>query len=298
MRWIRYYQPDHQVSRLFRQALLITLIGNVLLAAIKIPVAIISGSAAIYSDAVNSASDVLYSLVLILGLWISQKPPDISHPQGHSRFEPLAALFVTIFMSVAGVEALRSSIRRTLQGGAVITLDITLVALLAGILIKAGMYIWVHAISYRTESPGLDAAARDNLSDVLTTLAALLGIIGSNYVHPLFDPLAGVLVALWIFRAVYDLARENFGYLTGAGADGEMREEMLAAVRNIPGVEDVHYLITEYIGPKLVVDMHINVDGEITLNEAHEICDQATASLEALPKVDRAYVHVEPIGTL
>jgi cation diffusion facilitator family transporter len=197
---------------------------------------------------------------------------------------------------VAGVVALRSSIQRWLEGGAAISLDISLLALVISMLIKALMYALVHDISRTTDSPGLNAAARDNLSDVVTSLAALLGVLDSDFIHPLMDPLAGILVAFWIFRAVIGTARENFGYLTGAGADEELRNQILEAARKVPGVEDVHHIITEYAGPKLVVDMHINVNGEITLNESHAICDQVTANVEALSQVDRAYVHVEPLG--
>ena len=296
MRWTRNYESDGKLSSMFRNALLVTFMGNLLLAGIKIAAAYASGSTAIYSDAINSVSDVIYSILLIVGLWISQQPPDISHPQGHSRFEPFAALVVTISMTIAGVEALRASIERSIEGGSAIPLGISLLALVVSILIKAGMYVLVHKISQETGSPGLDAAAKDNLSDVITSLAAMLGILGSNYIHPMLDPIAGILVALWIFKAVYGTARENLGYLTGAGASEDLRNQILASVKDIPGLEDVHHVITEYAGPKLVVEMHINVDGNKTLNEAHDICDQATEILEALPEVDRAYVHVEPLG--
>jgi len=296
MRWIRYFQPDRQVSRLFRQALLVTLLGNISLAILKIWAASASGSSAIYSDAVNSISDVFYSLLLIAGLWLSQQPPDLSHPQGHSRFEPVAALLVTLAMAFAGIEAMRASILRSLQGGAIIPLGIALLAMLGSMSIKFGMFLKVHQISLKTSSPGLQAAAKDNLSDVITSLAALMGIFGSNFIHPMFDPLAGILVAFWIFRAVFLTARQNLGYLTGAGADERLREALLASVKEIPGVQNVHHVITEYAGPKLVVEMHINVDGNLSLHQAHEICDQATLKLENLPEVDRAYVHVEPLG--
>jgi len=296
MRWIRYFQPDRQVSRLFRQALLVTLLGNISLAILKIWAASASGSSAIYSDAVNSISDVFYSLLLIAGLWLSQQPPDLSHPQGHSRFEPVAALLVTLAMAFAGIEAMRASILRSLQGGAIIPLGIALLAMLGSMSIKFGMFLKVHQISLKTSSPGLQAAAKDNLSDVITSLAALMGIFGSNFIHPMLDPLAGILVAFWIFRAVFLTARQNLGYLTGAGADERLREALLASVKEIPGVQNVHHVITEYAGPKLVVEMHINVDGNLSLHQAHDICDQATLKLENLPEVDRAYVHVEPLG--
>lgn len=296
MRLIRDYEPKSEISRQFRLALAITLAGNVLLAIVKSIAAHKSGSSAIYADAINSISDVLYSILLVIGLWLSQRPPDISHPQGHSRFEPFAALIVTISMAVAGAEAVRSSIARFMAGGASIALDWPSLALILGIVIKVLMFKSVNKIGRKISSPGISAAARDNLSDIFATIAAFIGILGSNFISPLFDPLAGLFVALWIFKNVWTTAKENMRYLTGAGADEDLRQKLVDAVKGIKGIENIHHIITDYAGPKLVVEMHINADGRITLNQSHTICDKATAALENLSEVDRAYVHVEPIG--
>ena len=296
MRLIRDYEPKSELSRQFRHALVITLAGNVLLAIVKGIAARMSGSSAIYADAINSISDVLYSILLVIGLWLSQQPPDITHPQGHSRFEPFAALIVTISMAVAGAEAFRSSVARFMEGGASIALDWPSLALIFGIVIKVFMFNSVSKIGKKIASPGISAAARDNLSDVFTTIAAFIGILGSNFLTPLLDPLAGLFVAIWIFKNVWTTAKENMRYLTGAGADEELRQKLVDAVQEIEGVENIHHIITDYAGPKLVVEMHINADGEISLNESHAICDKATTALETLPEVDRAYVHVEPLG--
>ena len=298
MRWIRDIEPNSELSGKFKRALLITLFGNLFLAGVKSAAAYLTGSTALFADAINSISDVLYSILLIAGLWLSQRPPDISHPQGHSRFEPFVALIVTASMTFAGYQALRTSVERFLSGGASIELGWAVLALIFSVLIKAMMYITIRRAGRELSSPGLMAAAKDNISDVITSMAAFFGVLGSGLLTPLFDPGAGIVVALWIFRAVYFTARENLGYLTGAGADEELREKILTAVQSIEGVENVHHIITEYAGPKLVVEMHINVDGNISLNHSHEISDKAIEELEKLPEVDRAYVHVEPIGYL
>lgn len=296
MRWIRESQPDSQISRQFRRAMLITLTGNILLAAIKVIAFLLSDSAAIYADAINSVSDVLYSILLLVGFFFSLRPPDLGHPQGHGRFEPFLALIVTLSMTIAGFEALRASIARYFQGGSAIVLGLPLVVLIISIFMKALMFYLIRMISQKISSPGLNAAAVDNLTDVLTSFAALIGILGSNFLSPLLDPIAGIVVAIWIFRAVWKTAKENLGYLTGAGADEELRRQIFETVKEIQGVENVHHIIADYAGPRLLVEMHVNVDGNISLNQAHSICDQATAALEELPQVDRAYVHVEPIG--
>ena len=88
--------------------------------------------------------------------------------------------------------------------------------------------------------------------------------------------------------------KENLGFLTGKGATKEEVEEFVRAVESVPGVLRVHHIMTDYVGPRLMIDLHINVDGNKTLNEVHEISDQVIKRLEEFPGVDRAYVHVEP----
>jgi cation diffusion facilitator family transporter len=298
MRWIRTFHSHERPSIYFRRALLITFAGNVFLAVIKAFAAFWSHSSALYADAANSISDVLYSILLVIGLWMSQRPPDSSHPQGHSRFEPFTALIVTVSMAFAGFEAGRSSLSRFLIGGGSIKLGVPLAVLAISMATKAAMFFFVRKSAQEISSPGLEAAAKDNISDVWTSTAAAFGVLGSQFIHPLFDPVAGIFVAIWIFKAVIELSRENLGYLTGVGADQELQKHFFQAVSEIQGVENVHHIITDYAGPKLVVDMHINVNGEISLNKAHLICDQAIEVLTAFPEVDRAYVHVEPVGFL
>ncbi len=295
MRWVRDYQPEPERGRLFRQALIITLGGNILLAVTKGIVAAMSGSAALFADAANSVSDVAYSLMMVLGLWMAQRPPDISHPQGHSRFEPLVGLMVTVSMAYAGYEAARNSIERFIAGGEAIELGLPILVLLLAAVVKAGMFIAIRNIARKVNSPTLSTTAADNLSDVLTSTAAFIGIIGST-LWPLLDPIAGMAVAIWIFRAVFNAGRENLKFLTGAGASPELRDQIVEVAESVPGVSRVHHTMTDYVGPKLMVDLHINVDGAMTLSEAHIISDEVIRRLEELPDVDRAYVHIEPDG--
>jgi cation diffusion facilitator family transporter len=274
----------------------ITLAGNILLATAKGLVAYLSGSVALFADAANSISDVVYSLLMVFGLRLAQRPPDFSHPQGHSRFEPLVGLMVTLSMAFAGFEAARTSIDRLLQGGLAIEPGLPTIVLLASSATKLGMFYAIQRIAKKLTSPTLETTATDNLSDVLTSLAAFIGALGSKFINPLMDPIAGILVALWIFRAAFLAGKENLGFLTGAGGTREQREEMVRVAEAVPGVQLVHHLMTEYAGPKLLVDLHINVDGNLSLTEAHEIADEVIERVEGLPDVDRVYVHVEPEG--
>jgi cation diffusion facilitator family transporter len=294
MQWIRDHQPNPERDKAYKTALIITLGGNIILAVGKGFASYLTGSAALYADTANSVSDVIYSLALVLGLWLTIQPPDLSHPQGHSRFEPLVGLVVSIMMVIAGYEAIRTSIGRFIAGGEVIELNLPTIVLLASAAIKAGMFISIKKLANDTDSPSLRVSAKDNLSDVLTSLAAFFGILGSNFLHPLFDPIAGVLVSLWVFRAAYDAGKENLKYLTGAGADDLLRQKIIQTANNIEGVKQVHHMMSDYVGPKLIVDMHINLPGHASLEEVHAVSDRVIDALQALPEVDRAYVHVEP----
>jgi cation diffusion facilitator family transporter len=296
MQWTRPANPQPDRHHQYNIAMAVTLGGNILLAVSKGTVAYLSHSVALYADAANSASDVLYSLLLIVGLRIAQQPPDLSHPQGHSRFEPLVGLVVSLSMAFAGYEAARASIERFLSGGLAVNPGLPTVVLLASALAKLGMFTVIRRIATRVNSPALNATARDNLSDVLTSIAAFIGAFGSHSINPLLDPIAGFLVAIWIFRAAFRAGKENINYLTGAGAPPEVREHIAEVAAAVPGVGHVHHVMTEYAGPNLVIDIHINVDGNITLYQAHAIADEVSARLESLPDVDRAYVHIEPLG--
>lgn len=293
MRWIRQEIPQPDQNRLYKVAIGITILGNILLVIVKAIAAYLTDSAALYADTANSASDVVYSLLMAVGLWVAIQPPDLTHPQGHSRFEPFIGLLVTLSMAFAGFEAARTAIGRFQEGGSVIAAGIPTFVLLGAAGIKAGMFFWVRSIAVKVASPSLRVAAADNLSDVLTSIAAFLGILGTQ-ITPLLDAIAGLVVAAWIFRAAFRAGKENIRYLTGAGATEELRHQIVEIAESVPGVQRVHHVVTDYVGPRLMVDVHINIDGNMTVRNAHEICDQVTAKLEAHPEVDRAYVHIEP----
>lgn len=295
MQWVRDYTPQPERKNLYSQAIAVTLAGNILLAGGKALAAYLSGSVAILADAANSLSDVLYSFLMMLGLNVAQRPPDLSHPQGHSRFEPLIGMVVALAMATAGFEAARASIERLISGGRAVDPGLPTIILLASAAVKLGMYLFINRIATRVSSPSLRVTAMDNLSDVLTSIAAIVGVLGSHFIHPLLDPLAGLVVAAWIFRAAFRAGRENLQYLTGAGAPPELRQKIIQIAESVPGVIKVHHLITDYSGPKFVVDMHVNVDGKLTLTQAHAISDEINERLTSLPDVDRAYVHIEPL---
>lgn len=294
MKHVRTMRPDPQRQRLYRQSIWIAVGGNALLAVSKGVVALISGSSALFSDAANSGADTLYAIFMAVGLYLTLRPPDESHPQGHSRFEPFVALFIALVMVSAGVTALWQSLQRFVQGAVVIDPLWPTVVLAVSAAAKLAMFRVVGGLGRQAHSPAIQASARDNLADVTASSAALIGVWGSRLIHPALDPFGGLLVALWIFRSTREILQENLGYLTGRGASPELRDHIVEIASAVDGVDLVHRVISDYVGPQLRIDMHINVDGGLTLEQAHAIGEDVRTRVAALPEVDWVFVHVEP----
>ena len=292
------YYSDHSDSvnnnHKMYKALIITLCGNIVLALIKSLAARLSGSSALSADAYNSISDVLYSVMLVIGLLIAVRPADISHPQGHRRFEPLVGMVVSFSMAWAGYRAVSGSIDKIIDGPEPFEFGLPVLILICSAVIKAVMYWSINRIARQIQSPTLQTASVDNLMDTITSFTAIIGIIAAQFINPLADPIAGILVSVWIFRAAFNALRENLNFLTGAGATETQREDFQQIIASVPGVLNVHQIFSEYVGTKLLLDVHINVDGGTTLYEVHQIESEIESRLTEIPDVERAYIHIEP----
>jgi len=294
IRKIRPEKHNQEENQTYLNAVLIAFSGNLILAVAKGLLAWITGSSAIFSDAANSISDTFYSLLMGLGLYLSKRPADQSHPQGHSRFEPFVSLFIASAMAFAGITAMWQSIQRFLEGATIIRPGFPTVVLMGAALLKVGMYRVVWRLGTRVKSPAIKASARDNLVDVLTTVTAIAGVWGSNLLHPYFDPALGIFIGFWIIHTAWKTTSENLGYLAGRGASQELIREINSLALEFPGVRNAHRIIADYVGPKVRVDMHIEVDGDIPLKEVHVIVELLKEKIENLSDVDLVFIHVEP----
>ena len=296
MKWFEDTVRNKKNTRRMYIALIVTFAGNLLLAIIKWTAAIRSGSSALRADALNSISDVLYSLTLILGLLISIRPADLSHPHGHERFEPVVGLIISLSMGWAGIEAIRSAIEKLHGAASPIQPGLPILVLIFSAAVKCLMFFVIRRIAQMISSRALDTAAEDNLMDTLTSAAAAGGILLSNFIHPLADPVAGLLLGLWILRGAALAFLENFNYLTGHGASKDRLEELKDEISSVPGVLNVHQLFAEYIGTKLRLDVHIDLDGSMPLREVHAIQTEIENRMSARKDIDHVFVHAEPIG--
>lgn len=286
---------DPAIQRLYSRASVIAIVGNVGLLAAKGWVARISGSSAIYADAANSASDVVYSLLAVVGLWLALRPPDANHPHGHRRIEPLVSLLIGAMMTLAAVEAARTGITTWVQGAVPILSLWALLVPVATVALKGAMFLAVRSLARRAHSSVLAAAAQDNLADVVSSALALVGVGLSRLVAPVADPLAALVVSLWILRAAWSVLSESWQQLTGGAPTAELSAAIIHAVLAVPGVLDADRVIVDHVGPEVRADIHIKMAGATTVNESHRVSHRVREAVEALPGVDHAFIHVEPI---
>jgi len=282
-------------SRALRRVGLLLLGANLALVALKGAAWLVTGSLAVQGEAVNSLADAVYSLVTVAGLYLTTQPPDFEHPHGHERIEPFVGLFVALGIFAAGAAILYQSGTALFSGAVAVTRGPTAAAVLVvAAAAKFGLYRYVLAAGERHNSPALTATALDNRNDILTALAALVGVGGAALGYPILDPLAAVVVAVGILYTGIEVVRDNLGYLVGRAPPEELRQEIVRRALEHPDVEGAHDVVAHYVGPEIDVSLHIEVEGDRTLLEAHNIETEIVESIRELPEVDDVFVHVDP----
>jgi cation diffusion facilitator family transporter len=281
-------------KQVVRRVGVVILVANLALALVKGGVWLETGSLALASEAVNSGADALYSAVVVAGLYLTTQPPDFEHPHGHERIEPFVSLFVAAGVLAAGVGVAWSGVTALLAGNYAPVSPFVAVVLGGGAAAKYALYRYCLAAGTEHGSPALVAAAKDNRTDVLTALAALIGAGGAAVGYPVLDPVAAVVVAVGVLLTGVDIVRDNVGYLVGAAPPDDLRQEIVAAALSHPEVQGAHDVVAHYVGPEVDVSLHIEVEGDMTVRDAHDIETAVIKSIRDLPQVDDAFVHVDP----
>ncbi|MBN6186477.1 cation transporter [Aneurinibacillus sp. BA2021] len=291
---------DERFSRA-RFAAWIGIIGNLLLAIGKAAVGWTANSKALLADAVHSASDIVGSVAVLLGLKASQIPPDPEHPYGHGKAEPISAIIVSILLFAVGLEMGYATVRAFFS-------PISAPGMLAvyAAVISMGIKEWMFRYKYRVgkelNSQAIIANAWEHRSDVYSSFAALIGIggaiLGQWLGLPLLvylDPVAGLFVSALVLRMAYRMLRESIHSTLDVVWDEEKSSELKKTVRLVPGVLQVNELLAREHGHYVIVDVKISVDARQTVEEGHRIGKQVKkALLEQFSNVQNVFVHVNP----
>lgn len=290
---------DEKAKQIAMRVSVVTIICNLLLSFFKLAAGLLGHSGAMISDAVHSASDVFSTIVAILGINISKKKSDQNHQYGHDRLECVAAIVLAVILFLTGVGIGIGGIKNIISG---ISEDIevpgaiALAAAILSILIKEWMYWYTRKAAKKINSGALMADAWHHRSDALSSIGAFVGILGARMGYPILDPLASVVICLFIGKAASDIFRDAIDKMVDKSCDPETLGKMRSIILEQPGVQNIDLLQTRLFGPKIYVDIEIAADGNLTLREGHEIAQRVHDAMEKeFPLVKHCMVHVNPV---
>ena len=276
---------------------IVSVIWNLLLSAGKLFAGIFANSGAMISDAVHSASDVFSTIIVMIGVKISGKDSDNDHPYGHERLECVAAIILATVLAATGIGVGYGAVVKIMAGDYNVEMPgiLALVAAVVSILVKELMFWYTRYYAKQIDSSALMADAWHHRSDSLSSIGALIGIIGARLGFGIMEPLASVVICIFIEKAAYDIFMDAVNKMVDKSCDDETMEKIKACAMNIPGVENIDLLRTRVFGNKIYVDMEIAADGNKTLDETHAVAERVHDAIEQeFPKVKHIMVHVNP----
>ncbi len=283
----------------------VTMIGgiaNLLLVGFKFAAGIAGHSGAMLADAVHSVSDFVTDVVVLAFVGVSARPQDRSHDFGHGKFETIATFFIGLALAAAAIGIVISGAGKFaawLQGESLPSPGkIALWGALISIAVKEAIYRYTAAKGKKLESKAVIANAWHHRSDALSSIGAAIGIAGAIFLGErwtVLDPLASIVVGAMLIKVAWDLLGPSFGELTEQSLPDETEKEILNLVQSVPGVSDPHNLRTRRIGNHIAAEVHIRLDGNMPLREAH---DKASAIerlfRERFGKEAHIIIHMEP----
>ena len=277
---------------------------NALLVAFKFVAGIMGHSAAMVADAVHSLSDFVTDIIVLAFVHISGKPKDSSHDYGHGKFETLAMTFIGLALLMVAIGIVYEGLVKIAAwaGGEQLQAPglLALWAALLSIVIKEGTFRYTIVKAKELDSQALEANAWHHRSDALSSIGTALGIGGAIFLGQkwaVLDPLASVIVGFFIVKVSIQVLRSGFGDLTEQSLPDEVEQEILQLAGSVPGVVEPHDLRTRRIGNHYAIELHILMDGNIPLLEAHDRASEVEDLLRRhYGEETHVVVHVEPIS--
>ena len=272
--------------------------GNAILTLFKLFAGIIAHSGAMISDAVHSASDVLSSFIVIIGVRLAAQDSDAEHPYGHEKFESVAAVILAVILCITGLFIGHSAIEK-LRGNTpealVMPGVLALVAAVVSIVVKEAMYRYTRHFAKKINSPALMAEAWHHRSDALSSIGSLIGIYGARKGLAWFDPVASLLICGFILKAAYDIFADAIEKMVDHACSDETERALKDFAAAQEGVLGVKSLKSREFGSKVYVDLVLYADGSLTLTQASAIAQQVHDAMEReFSSLKHIMVRVDP----
>jgi cation diffusion facilitator family transporter len=278
-----------EVSAVLYQVLFL----NLIVAVAKIALGTATGAVSVLSDGYHSLTDTASNIVGIVGVRIADAPPDVDHPYGHRKFETMASLGILIFLILVLREVLSAAWERVQTGGEPEINALTFVVMGATFLVNLGVVFYERSAGKRLRSEVLLADAHHTLSDLLTSATVIAALIGVKLGYHWLDPVAAIVVAVFIGYACWEIFQSTTGILADRYVIPE--EAILDVVQSVPEVLGAHHVRTRGSADFVFLDLHIWMDANMPLDKAHSLSHVVKDRLMTrFPQIKDAIIHIEP----
>ncbi|NMA55164.1 MAG: cation transporter [Firmicutes bacterium] len=271
----------------------ISIIGNIILSALKVIIGLALNSVSLLADAAHTFSDVITSAVVLVGFHVSRRRPDREHPFGHGRIEQIATLIISLLLALVGIKFGQTALVRLLDGNEVRGTMFGAVFMLVSGLIKELMAAVAFDIGDRINSTALRADAWHHRSDAMASALVAVAIVAARYGYQAVDAILGLAVSGLIIYTALRLGHAAGSSLIGEAPDCALLAEIAAIAHNIPGVMDVHDVVVHDYGALKAISLHIVVSRDISFVSAHKIASRVENAIEnCISSI--VVVHVDP----
>lgn len=279
-----------------RLASILGIIGNIFLLVIKSIIGIITHSQSMISDALNSAGDIVSSVMTFIGNKVSSKEADDDHNLGHGKAEYIFSMLISILMIFMSISVFISSIKSLFFDYNYNYSEFLLLVCIITITLKFILYIITSRIAKKYNNLLVSANAKDHINDCLLTslnlIAQIFGKFGITYV----DGLVGSMVAIWIFIVAVKLFKESYDVLMDKGMNDDLKQEVIKIINKHPEIKKINHFNSTPIGYQYQISLTIFVDGSLSTFESHEIANTLEKEISALDEIYLTVIHVNPIN--
>lgn len=272
----------------------VSIVANVLLFVLKFTIGLLINSISLIADSFHTLADVLTSVIVVVGFWISRRPADQEHPHGHGRFEIISTLAIAILLIVIGAEFFWSSAQRFIRPQPVTGTILVAVIILFSALAKEWLARFAIYLGKKIKASVLLADAWHHRSDAIASALVSVAIVAATFGYVKIDSVFGMLVSLLIAYTGYDLGRTAISFLMGEAPSEEMIAKIDKVARSVDGVRDTHRIMVHDYGNHQDISIHIQVDKDLTVNESHDIATKVQRKLSKTFESVSAEVHIEP----
>lgn len=274
------------------------LIASIILVIVKFVLGILGNSYAVIADGVESISDTVTDITLILGIQFWSAPPDENHPYGHRKIETIITAFIGIMLLFAAFFIIYKAISGMAYGKRLDPVNsIALLAPVIAIIIKESIYRWTLKVSRKLKSQVLYANAWHHRSDAITSVVTLIAIFISRLDEHLYivDNIGGIICSILITRVAYKIIRPALNELSDSGASEKIRKKIEEVSLSVNEIKSVHKIRTRQMGSVVFADLHMLVDGNTTVRKGHDIANILQSLLKkSIPELFDVVIHIEP----